>query len=107
MHSGAKSALDRLVGMFAFVLWDAKAQVAFAARDRFGVKPLYVAATAQGIAFASEIKQLLGLPGIGRRLNLARTYDFLSSGITDHTGETMFDEIRQLEGGQKPPARPA
>jgi asparagine synthase (glutamine-hydrolysing) len=95
-----EAAFDRLVGMFAFVLWDAQAHVAVAVRDRFGVKPLYLAATSRGIAFASEIKQLLALPGIGRRLNLARAYDFLSSGIMDHTGETMFDEIRQLEGGQ-------
>ncbi|HEX3861630.1 MAG TPA: asparagine synthase (glutamine-hydrolyzing) [Stellaceae bacterium] len=94
-----EAAFDRLVGMFSFVLWDRQAQTAVAVRDRFGIKPLYVAATAQGVAFASEIKQLLALPGIGRHLNVARVYDFLSSGIMDHTGETMFEEIRQLEGG--------
>jgi len=92
--------LERLVGMFAFVLWDAQAQTAFAARDRFGIKPLYVAATASGVAFASEIKQILHLPGLGRQLNLARAYDFLSAGIMDHTGETLFDGIRQLQGGE-------
>jgi asparagine synthase (glutamine-hydrolysing) len=95
-----EAALDRLVGMFAFVLWDAKAEVALAARDRFGVKPLYLFATARGIAFASEIKQLIGLPGFVARLNIARAYDFLSSGSIDHTGETMFEGIGQLEGGQ-------
>ena len=36
-----EAALDRLVGMFAFVIWDREAQIAFAARDRFGIKPLY------------------------------------------------------------------
>jgi len=95
-----EAAWDRLVGMFAFVLWDARAQVAVAVRDRFGVKPLYIASTGEGVAFASEIKQLLGLPGVGRKLNTARIYDFLSSGIMDHTGETMFADIRQLEGGE-------
>ncbi|MGA9948214.1 MAG: asparagine synthase (glutamine-hydrolyzing) [Xanthobacteraceae bacterium] len=94
------AALDRLVGMFAFVLWDAKDQVVFAARDRFGIKPLYVFSTPSGIAFASEIKQFAGLPGFAARLNLARAYDFLSAGIMDHTGETMFDGILQLQGGE-------
>src|SRR5215813_2545268 len=36
-----EAVLDRLVGMFAFVLWDCQTQIAFAARDHFGVKPLY------------------------------------------------------------------
>jgi asparagine synthase (glutamine-hydrolysing) len=96
-----EGALDRLVGMFSFILWDAKAQVALAVRDRFGIKPLYVASTPNGVAFASEIKQLLAIPGIERRINIPRIYDFLASGIMDHTGDTMFAGIHQLEGGQK------
>jgi asparagine synthase (glutamine-hydrolysing) len=95
-----EAALDRLVGMFAFVLWDDLSQTVFAARDRFGIKPLYVFASAAGIAFASEIKQFLGLPGFSRTLNLARAYDFLSAGIMEHTDETMFSEARQLRGGE-------
>ncbi len=42
-----EAALDRLVGMFAFVLWDQEAQIVFAARDHFGVKPLYFFAAAR------------------------------------------------------------
>jgi asparagine synthase (glutamine-hydrolysing) len=95
-----EAALDRLVGMFAFVLWDDVSQTLFAARDRFGIKPLYVFASAKGVAFASEIKQFLALPGFNRSLNLARTYDFLSAGIMEHTSETMFSEVRQLRGGE-------
>ena len=95
-----EAALDRLVGMFAFVLWDAKGQVAFAARDRFAIKPLYFFATSNGVAFASEIKQFASLPGFAARLNIARAYDFLSAGIMDHTGETMFDGVQQLQGGE-------
>lgn len=95
-----EAALDRLLGMFAFVLWDAKAQVAFAARDRFGIKPIYIFATPRGVAFASEIKQLVKLPGFVARMNLPRTYDFLASGIMEHTDETLFDQVRQLRGGE-------
>jgi asparagine synthase (glutamine-hydrolysing) len=95
-----EAALDRLVGMFAFVLWDAKCQVVFAARDRFGVKPLYIFAAPRGVAFASEIKQFALLPGFTARLNVARAYDFLSAGIMDHTNETIFQGVSQLQGGE-------
>jgi asparagine synthase (glutamine-hydrolysing) len=95
-----EAALDRLAGMFAFVIWDADEQTIFAARDRFGIKPLYLYAASGGVALASEIKQILPLPGFAARLNLARTYDFLSSGVTDHTGETIFDGVGQLQGGE-------
>ena len=95
-----EAALDRLFGMFAFALWDREAQRLFAARDRFGIKPLYYFATPQGVAIASEIKQFIGLPGFAARLNIARAYDFLASGIQDHTGETLFAGVGQLSGGE-------
>jgi asparagine synthase (glutamine-hydrolysing) len=93
-------ALDRVMGMYAFVLWDTKAQTAFAARDPFGIKPLYFFTTPRGIAFASEIKQFASIEDFTSRLNLARAYDFLSSGIMEHTDETMFADVRQLRGGE-------
>jgi asparagine synthase (glutamine-hydrolysing) len=95
-----ESSLDRLFGMFAFVIWDACERRLFAARDRFGIKPLYWAAAPHGIAFSSEIKQLLNLPGVSRAANVARLRDFLASGISEHTAETMFSDVRQLRGGE-------
>jgi asparagine synthase (glutamine-hydrolysing) len=95
-----EAALDRLVGMFAFVLWDNQAQVAFAARDHFGIKPLYFLVTPVGVAFASEIKQFCSLPGFSAHLNIARAHDFLASGIMEHTDETLFEGVRQLRGGE-------
>jgi asparagine synthase (glutamine-hydrolysing) len=91
--------LDRFHGMWAFLIWDARDRKLFAARDRFGIKPLYVVANAHGVAFASEIKQLLGLPGLSGRMNLARVRDFLASGVSDHTDETLFDGVRQIRPG--------
>jgi asparagine synthase (glutamine-hydrolysing) len=95
-----EACLGRFLGMFAFLIWDERHQRLFAARDRFGIKPLYFVANAKGVAFASEIKQLLGLPGVSGRMNLRRVYDFLASGISDHTPETMFEGVNQLRGGE-------
>jgi asparagine synthase (glutamine-hydrolysing) len=95
-----QACLDRFLGMFAFLIWDDREKRLFAARDRFGIKPLYYVANVGGVAFASEIKQLLGLAGASARMNVARVYDFLASGISDHTPETMFDGVNQLRGGE-------
>jgi len=51
--------LERLEGMFAFVLHDARADLLFGARDRFGIKPLYYTWNQGTFSFASEIKALL------------------------------------------------
>ena len=53
--------LDRLEGMYAFVLIDRRAGTAMAARDPFGIKPLYLCETARGLALASEMRPLLRL----------------------------------------------
>jgi asparagine synthase (glutamine-hydrolysing) len=95
-----EASLDRLLGMFALVIWDSVLQQLFVARDRFGIKPLYYFASSGGIAFASEIKQLCGLPGYVQRMNLRRVYDFLTAGITEHTDETLFAGVNQLRGGE-------
>jgi asparagine synthase (glutamine-hydrolysing) len=92
--------LDRFNGMFAFVLLDRERGVVFAARDRFGVKPLYYwIAPDSTIAFASEIKQFTVLPGWRARLNGQRGYDFLEWGLIDNTDETLFSGVFQLPGG--------
>ncbi|WP_184231722.1 asparagine synthase (glutamine-hydrolyzing) [Bosea sp. WAO] len=95
-----EAALPRLRGMFSFLIWDDRDKTLFAARDRYGIKPLYLAATPRGVAFGSEIKQLLGLPGLSGRMNIPRVHDFLASGISDHTSETMFEGVIQLRGGE-------
>ena len=95
-----EGALPRLIGMFALVIWDTRDQRLFAARDRFGIKPLYVLRRPGSIAFASEIKQLLVLEGVDRRANLPRIFDFLDRGLSDHTTETMFAGICQLAPGE-------
>ncbi|GGJ81352.1 asparagine synthetase B [Pilimelia anulata] len=58
-HHWGEAVLDRLRGMFAFVIWDRETRTAFGARDHFGIKPLHWLATADGVYLASEKKALL------------------------------------------------
>ncbi len=92
--------LNKFNGMFAFVIYDTLKNIIFAARDRFGVKPLYYYQDDMGIYFASEIKQFSVLPNWRARLNHQRAHDFLVFGLTDHTSETLFDGVKQLRGGE-------
>lgn len=95
-----EGALDRLVGMFSFAIWDNKEKVLFAARDRLGVKPLVYHASTRGLALGSEIKQMFGLPGFTKRINLDRAHNFLETGVTDHLSETMFADAMNIGPGR-------
>jgi len=93
--------LKQFNGMWAFVIFDKKTGTLFAARDRFGVKPLYYWISPEGfLAFASEIKQFTVLPGWKPLLNGPRAYDYLVWGLIDHTPETLFSGVYQIRGGQ-------
>ncbi|HEY8867341.1 MAG TPA: asparagine synthase (glutamine-hydrolyzing), partial [Solirubrobacteraceae bacterium] len=71
--------VERLNGIFAIALWDARARTLHLARDRFGVKPLYYARGAGGrLAFASEVKALLADESVPRELDYAAVDEFLT-----------------------------
>ena len=88
--------LPRLTGMFAFAILDSAERKLVLARDPFGIKPLHYAAWQDGFAFASEIKALLALPRVSRRVDPQRVYDYLRFGLTDHGDGTMFAAVRSL-----------
>lgn len=92
---GIRSLVERLNGMAAFALWDADAQRLFLVRDRFGVKPLYLWRTREGLAFASEIKAFLKHPGFAVRLNESamREYFTFQNLFRWHT---LFDGVEQM-----------
>ncbi|HEY7217439.1 MAG TPA: asparagine synthase (glutamine-hydrolyzing) [Candidatus Binatia bacterium] len=87
--------VNSLNGIFAFALWDAAARRLMLARDRMGVKPLYYTSARGGVAFASEIKALLALPGIERTLNLEAAGQFFRMGFVP-APLTLFRGIYKL-----------
>ena len=95
------SSLQRLNGMFAFLLIDPRNETVYAVRDRFGVKPLYWTRAGGVIAFASEIKQLRTLPGFPSGVNVAAARDYLATGQIDHDARTLDEGVSQLLGGER------
>jgi asparagine synthase (glutamine-hydrolysing) len=59
---GIEAAIERVVGMFAFALWDRRMKTLVLARDRLGIKPLYYAATPERVLFASQLKAFRAVP---------------------------------------------
>ncbi len=86
---------NRLLGDFAFVIWDARRQSLFCARDPMGVKPFYYHHSARLFAFASEIKGLLALPEVPRRLNELQLAYYLEARLDD-CAMTFYDGIVRL-----------
>jgi asparagine synthase (glutamine-hydrolysing) len=89
-------ALHRLRGEFALVIWDDQARELFAARDRFGVKPLYYAEHRGRLIIASEIKALLAC-GVPARWDQAAFADHLL--VCYPAERTLLEGIRQVPPG--------
>jgi asparagine synthase (glutamine-hydrolysing) len=91
--------LSHFIGMFAFAIYEPESGKAFVARDNFGIKPLYFWQRNGAICFGSEIKQFMEIPGFEARMNGARVYDFLLSGLVGQTNETTFANVFHLRAG--------
>jgi len=87
--------VHRLNGMFDFALWDARRRRLLIGRDRLGVKPLYVLQDHQRVAFASEAKALLTLPGVSAELDTSVLAGYLHLGYVAAPG-CIFKGIRKL-----------
>ena len=89
------SCVDRLIGDFAFAIWDGRRKLLFCARDRFGIKPFYYYHSDRAFIFASEIKGLFCVPEVPRKLNQTRIGNYLAS-ITDDKQITFYQNILRL-----------
>jgi asparagine synthase (glutamine-hydrolysing) len=92
------AALAQVRGMFALGWWDAAARSLVVARDRFGIKPLYVAATDRSIAFASEIHALVSSGLVDRTIDPAGVLGFLAWG-TVPPSLTYIAGVESLSAG--------
>lgn len=90
-----ENCVERLNGMWSFVIYDRERQRLFGSRDRFGVKPFYYIDRPEFFAIGSEIRQLLLLlPGV--KADRVVLLDFLLTGFAEHTERSFFDQVRKL-----------
>ena len=89
--------VERLRGMFAFVVFDKAADTLFCARDRLGKKPLVYAETVNGVGIASEIPALFGLPGVNLAIDAEAVALYLLRNLR-HIPDpwTLYRGIRRL-----------
>ena len=85
----------KLLGDFAFAIWNQRNCSLFCARDPVGVKPFYYHLSDRWFGFASEIKALIALPGTPRRLDEIRVADFLAP-IVANQERTFYQDIKRL-----------
>ncbi len=91
--------LHRFNGMWAFVIWDKKANILFGSRDRFGVKPFYYYKDEEIFAFASEQKALLKNQFVKTEINPAAVADYFVAGEIEYEEESFFKNIIELFPG--------
>jgi asparagine synthase (glutamine-hydrolysing) len=90
----------RLLGDFALAIWDERKKQLFCARDYVGVRPFYYYRNASFFAFGSEIRALLALDAIPRRLNESRLVDYLVEALDREDEESTFYEgVQRLPAG--------
>lgn len=90
--------VNKLRGMFAFVIWDTKKQTLFAARDPFGIKPFYYYKNQEEFIYGSEIKSFLKHPNFNKELNkdALKTYLIFQYSCQN---ETFFKNVFKLDPG--------
>lgn len=91
-------ALLRFNGMFALALWDRKARTLLLARDRYGIKPLYISHQGNTFAFGSEQKTFLTMPGFVRRLDKPALLEYFTF-QNIFTDRTLLEDIQLLPAG--------
>ncbi len=91
--------VERMVGMWAFALYDRRSEQLLIARDRLGIKPIYVHQTAERLVFASEIKSLVAyLRSYSEPVlvNEASVATYAATGLVDGLEDTFFAGVRRF-----------
>jgi len=93
-----ESCVARFIGMFSFAIWSLNSRTLFAARDRLGIKPLYYAASPQGLILASEVKAIVASPNFDRSLDRSALREYLARGYVS-SPRSIFVAVRSLPPG--------
>ena len=93
-----KRCVAHLRGMFAFALWDERKRELLVARDRLGIKPLYLIESGGRLLFASELKSLLQLPEVETRVSWRAVSHFLSF-LSTPADESILEGVSKLQPG--------
>ncbi len=96
---GVEATLKRIIGMFAFALWDKKKRTLTLVRDRLGIKPLYWGLRDGQLFFASELKALRPLPGWNGELDSQALAAYLVYGYVP-APQCIYKGVRKLEPGR-------
>ena len=94
-----REVLEKLNGIYAFAVWEHRAERLFLARDRIGVKPLFYAEQGRGLLFASELKTILKYPGFRAAIDVTGAAEILLLGPGRTPGCGVFRGIKELEPG--------
>src|SRR6266850_1393963 len=93
-----EACVEKMRGMFAFAVWDARRKKLLLARDRLGIKPLFYSVSGGRLAFGSELKVLLQLPEISRQLSWGSVSHLFSAMCTPAT-ESIVEGVHKLKPG--------
>jgi asparagine synthase (glutamine-hydrolysing) len=94
-----KNCLNRLNGMWAFMIHDARRNIIFGSRDRFGIKPLYCYRNARSLLISSEIKAIRGADSYAGDINWCSSARFLLNNEIGDRAETFFTGVEQIPQG--------
>ncbi len=91
----------RFAGMFALAIWSAETNSILLARDPLGIKPLFYTAlpNGKGVAFSSELKAFLQIPGFSARLDRAALEQYVELGYTYENERTSLEGVHKLSPG--------
>ena len=95
-HAWGEPCVTRFKGMFAFAIWDQRSRQLFLARDRFGIKPLYLTQTAQRLRFASTLPALLAGGGVDTTLDAVALHHHFTLHTVVPAPRTVLKGVRKL-----------
>ncbi len=95
-HAWGEQCVTRFKGMFAFAIWDQRSNQLFLARDRFGIKPLYLNQTSERLRFASSLPALLAGGGVDTKLDPVALHHHFTLHTVVPAPRTVLKGVRKL-----------